>query len=200
MNPPCTCTTPFGLPVVPEVYRMNSGSSASMSSAGHSGGNFIKLAEIDFARAGRLEGFGIAGEDDDFLDKLQPVERFIDNALQRHRLAATEACIADDDDFGLRILDAVAQRGVSEAGIDDGVDRADASAGQHGDHAFERQRHVDDNAIALLHAKRLQAVRKAADIAIELAVGDDALAAIFGQPDESNLVAVCASWRGDRER
>ena len=32
--PPRTCTTPLGLAVVPEVYRMNNGSSAFMTSVG----------------------------------------------------------------------------------------------------------------------------------------------------------------------
>ena len=112
---------------------MNSGSSASISSAGHSGGKLHQLAEIDFARAGRLEVPGIAREDDNLLDEFQSVERFVDNALQRTRLAAAEAGIAGNDDFRLRVFDAVAQRGVAQSGIDHGVDGADARAGQHRD-------------------------------------------------------------------
>ena len=53
-----------------------------------------------------------------------------------------------------------------------------------------RQRHVDDNAVALLHAQRLQAIGEAADIAIQLAIGDDALGAVFAQPDEGGAVGV----------
>ena len=35
--PPVVCTMPFGFPVVPDVYRMNSMSSASIGSAGQEG-------------------------------------------------------------------------------------------------------------------------------------------------------------------
>ena len=134
--------------------------------------------------------FRIAGEDDNLLDDLQSVERFIDDALQRNGLAATEACVADNDNVRLRVFDAVAQRGVAQAGVDHGVDRADARARQHRDDALQRERHVDDDTIALLHAERLQPIREAADVAIKLAVSNEPLGAIFRQPDECNSVAV----------
>ena len=60
---------------------------------------------------------------------------------------------------------------------------------QHGNCTLDRQRHVDDDAIALAHVQRLETVCEAAYLAMKLAVGDDALAAVFAQPDEGSAVA-----------
>ena len=81
------------------------------------------------------------------------------------------------------------KRGVAQPGIDDRMNRADAGAGQHGHRAFDRQRHVDDDAIALHHSERFQAIGEAADHAVQLAIGDDAFAAILAKPDESGAIA-----------
>ena len=78
---------------------------------------------------------------------------------------------------------------MAQAGIDDGVNRADTGAGQHGDHAFDGQGHIDDYPVAFHHAQRFQTVGEPAHHAIELAIGDDALAAVFAQPNESGAVA-----------
>ena len=66
----------------------------------------------------------------------------------------------------------------------------DASARQHGDDAFQRQRHVDDDTIAFLHAQRLQPVGEAAYVPVELPVGNKPLLAILGEPDESHPITV----------
>ena len=169
MYPPCTCTTPFGLPVVPGGVEDEQRIFGVHVFGRTFGRKLHQLAEIDFARAGGLKGFGIAREDDDLLDRLQSVERLIHNAFQRNRLAAAEAGVADDDDLAPARLRCGRAARCAQSGVDHRVDRSDARASQHGDHALKRQRHVDDDAVALLHAQRLQSVGKAADIAIELA-------------------------------
>ena len=78
---------------------------------------------------------------------------------------------------------------MTESGIDHRMDGSDAGAGEHRNRTFDGQRHVDHYAIPFNHAERLQAIREAADQAIELVVGDDALAAVFAQPDEGSAVA-----------
>jgi acetyl-CoA synthetase len=65
-----------------------------------------------------------------------------------------------DHRHGAGILDAVAQRLRREAAEHHRVRRADARAGLHCHHAFDRHRHVDDDAVALLHTARLQRVRQ----------------------------------------
>ena len=155
------------------------------------GGTFWReleqVVEIDFARGGDF-GFG-ARIDDDFLDEVERFQSFVDDGLEGDGFAAAEADVAGDDDFRLRVGDAVAKRGVSQAGVDDGMNCADAGAGQHGHCAFDGERHVDDDAVALDHSQGLQAIGEAADLAVELAVGDDALGAVLAQPDEGGAIA-----------
>ena len=140
------------------------------------------------SRGARDFGFG-ARVDDYFFDAVERFESFVDDGFQGDGFAAAVADVAGDHDFRLRIGDAVAERGVSESGIDDGMNRADAGAGQHGHGAFDGERHVDDDAVTLDDAQRLQAVGEAADHAVELAVGDDALGAVFAEPDEGGAIA-----------
>src|SRR4029077_20319120 len=97
-----------------------------------------------------------------FLDEVEGIEGFVDDRPEGNGLSSAETDVAADDDLCLRIHDAVAQGGMAEPGIDDGVDGADARAGQHGDGALDRQRHVDDDAIALAHVERLEAGGEAA--------------------------------------
>ena len=82
------------------------------------------------------------------------------------------------------------------------VDRADARAGEHRDRQLGNQRHVDRDAIALLHAERLQDVRELAHLAVQVAVGQRPAVARLPFPDDRRLVAAprCqsagrGSWR-----
>jgi hypothetical protein len=104
-----------------------------------------------FARGGDF-GFG-ARIDDYFLDGIERFQSFVDNGFERDGFAAAEADVAGDDNFGLSIGDTVAERGVSQAGVDDGMDCSDAGAGQPGHCTFDGERHVDDDAVALDHSQ-----------------------------------------------
>jgi hypothetical protein len=90
--------------------------------------------------------------------------RLVDDGLQRHVLAAA-ALLVGGDHGRAGILDAVAQALGGEAAEHHRVGGADAGAGLHGDHAFDGHRHVDDDAVALLDALRLQRVGELADAA-----------------------------------
>jgi len=147
---------------------------------------FEQVVEVDFA--GRVDFGFSAGIDNDFFDAVEGFQSFVDDGLESDGLAAAIADVSGDDNFRLRVGDAVAQRGVSESGVTDGGDGADAGAGQHRDCAFNGERHVDDDAVALDYAQRLQAVGEAADLAVELAVGDDALGAVLAEPDEGGAI------------
>jgi len=67
-----------------------------------------QLAEVDFARACCFKALGIARKHDNFFDALQSIESFIDDALQRNRLAAAESGIANNDNPGTGIFYAIA--------------------------------------------------------------------------------------------
>ena len=87
--------------------------------------------------------------DDDVLDRRRVRERLVGHLLERHDLAAAIAAVGGDEQRGLRVVDAIAQRLGAEAAEDDAVDRADARAREHRDRELGNQRHVERDAIAL---------------------------------------------------
>ena len=76
---------------------------------------FEEIVEIDFTRAGDF-GF-CARVDDDFFDEVDAVEGFVDDGLESDGLAAPVAHVSGDNNFGLRVGDAIAKRCVSESGV-----------------------------------------------------------------------------------
>src|SRR5581483_7353404 len=127
-----------------------------------------QFIEINFARAGAFSG--AARIHDNLLDEIQRVNGFVENGFQGNNFAAAETDVAGDHDPGLRVLDAFAKRGVTEASVHDRVDGTDAGTCQHRDYAFNRERHVNDNAVAFFDAERFQSVGKAAHHAMKLLV------------------------------
>ena len=103
--------------------------------------------------------------------------------------AAPEAAVGGDEQPGLLVVDAIAQRLGAEAAEHDAVHRADARAGEHRDGQLGDERQVDGDAIALLDAERLQDVGELADFAVEIEVGQGAAIARLAFPDERGLVA-----------
>ena len=132
---------------------------------------------------------GCARKHDNLLNKVHAIESLVDNWLQRHRLAAAETDIARDHDLRLGVVDAVAQRGVAEAGINNRMNGTDTRAGQHGNDALHGERHVDDDAVALADAEGFEPIRETAHLPVELAVGNDFFRAILAQPDEGGAIA-----------
>src|SRR5262249_15457904 len=72
---------------------------------------------------------------------------------------------------------------------DDGMDRADASASEHGDRQLRNHREVEGDPIAFLHSEFTQDVSELADLAVEVAVRQRPLVARLALPDERRLVA-----------
>src|SRR6185503_16955519 len=98
--------------------------------------------------------------------------------------------------------DATGDRVRREAAEDDRMDRADARACEDGDRRLRDHRHVDGDAVAFLDAARLQDVGKAADLGVQLLVGellvvlrivafpeDGGLVTAFGQMTVNTVVA-----------
>ena len=109
--------------------------------------------------------------------------------LQRDRLAAAQALIGGDDVVGGAVDDARGQGVGREAAEDDGMNRADARAGEHGVGGLDDHGHVDRDAIALLDALLQHRVGKAADFAVQLAVADlQIVRRIVALPDDGGLV------------
>src|SRR6185369_94825 len=72
-NPPVECWTPLGLPVEPEVYRMNSGCSAPTGSGLHSEDwPFSASVKVLSRPATILHGVGVRMNTSTFLSVVQP--------------------------------------------------------------------------------------------------------------------------------
>ncbi len=172
---------------------MNSGCSAPTHSGSHVSACFAdELVQPQVAR--RLERDVAAGApvDDDVADALAAAhaERLVDDRLERQVLAAARLLVGGDHRDRAGVDDALLQRLRREAAEHDRVRRADARAGLHRDHAFDRHRHVDEDAIALPDAERLEPVGEPAHAVIELPVGDLRHRAVVGLEDDRDLVRV----------
>ena len=116
-------------------------------------------------RAGALD-------DDDMIDAAGLGDRRIGIGFQRHLAAAAQAFVGGDDDVRLAILDAAGKRIRREAAEHHGMDGADAGAGQHGVGRFRNHRQIDGDAVALLDVAVAQDIGEAADLVVQLLIGD----------------------------
>ena len=95
--------------------------------------------------------------------------------------------------LALRVIDTIAKRLRTESAEHDAVWRADARAREHRDRQLGHERHVNRDAVALLDAERFQNVRKRADLAIEIEVGQRPAIAGLTFPDDGGFVAARGS-------
>ncbi|MCY1231738.1 hypothetical protein D9M72_441980 [compost metagenome] len=100
------------------------------------------------------------------------INRLVGVVLERHGLTAANPFIAGDDKRGLAIDYAACQGLWRKASEDDRMHRTYAGAGKHRIGGFGDHRHVDGDTVALLDAVLLHNVRHAADVHVELEVGD----------------------------
>src|SRR5215469_15091694 len=89
----------------------------------------------------------------DPLDTWAGVQYAFDILFERDGIAAVIASVPGDQQARAAVDDAVAQRFGAVAAIHDGVDGAQASAGEDGDGEFRYHGQVDGNAITRLHAQ-----------------------------------------------
>ena len=109
-------------------------------------------------------------EDDALLDGRRLRQGGIDVLLERHDLAAPPAAVGGDDQPGLGVVVAVGDGVGAEAAEDDGVHRADAGTGEHGDGQLGDHRHVDGDAVAGLDAQSFEHVGELADFAVQILI------------------------------
>ena len=96
----------------------------------------------------------------------------IDDHLRRDSLTAAPALVGGDDDARLAVLNTVAERLGGEAGKDDGMDGADASAGEEGSRGLPRHGEIDRDRVSLFDAEPFERVRDGAYFAEQFGVGD----------------------------
>lgn len=134
-------------------------------------------------------------EHEDVLDDRAVLDGVVRELLDRDALAAAAALVGGDDDAGLAVVDTVAEGLGREAGEDDGVDGADAGAGEEGGDGLPGHGQVDRDGVALLDTPGLEHVCDAADFAEELAVADlGAFTGLISLVDDRGLENTVSRW------
>ncbi len=105
------------------------------------------------------------------------LDRFVEQRLVGHGAADLDAAAGGENDFRLGVVDAGGQLLGGETAEHHRVDGADAGAGQHAHHRFRHHRHVEDDAVALLHAEVAQHGAKQLHLGQQAAVGEGLLLA-----------------------
>ena len=131
-----------------------------------------------------------AAYDEHVLDARGVLDRLVDRGLERHGRATAILPVGRDDELGLRVVDARAQRFGGEPGEDDGVRGADACAREHGHDSLGDHRQVDRHAVPRGDAELGEGVRGLAHLALQLGVGDVARVPGLALEVQGHLVAV----------
>jgi hypothetical protein len=92
--------------------------------------------------------------------------------LERNRAAASDALVGGDQVGGVAVQDAPGQGIRREAAEDHGMDRPDARAGQHGKGDLRDHGEIDRDPVARRDPVGGHGVGQAADLFVDLAVGD----------------------------
>ncbi|MPM59419.1 hypothetical protein SDC9_106261 [bioreactor metagenome] len=116
------------------------------------------------------------------------LDGLVQQRLVGHDLAAARARVGRHDHGRLGILDARGQRGRRKTAEHHRVDGANARAGQHGKCGFGDHRHVDQHAITLLDAQRLQAGSHALHFLVQFGVAIGALGVGFGGDGDQRVL------------
>ena len=136
-----------------------------------------------------VDGCGVAHAADhhDMFDRRRAGHRIVGVSLQRDDVTPPPSTVRGDEDFRLRVVDAVAQRLGGEPAEDHGVGSPNAGTGQHSDRQFGDHRQVDRDAIAPLDPQAFQDVGELADLPQQIAVGQYTFVAGLTLPDDSCL-------------
>ena len=150
------------------------------------------------AAGDHVDGRAGALVDDDVLDGGAGGQGFVDGVLELDLVAAAVAGVLRDDGDAAAVVDAVGDGVGGESAEDDGVDGADAGAGEQGDGQLGRHAHVDGDAVAFLDAEGLERVGELLHFDVQLGVGEAADFAGLAFPDDGGLVARARRGRGGR--
>ena len=100
-----------------------------------------------------VDGGAGAFVDDDVFYAGTGFKRFFDGGKKFDFGAAAIGSILGDDGGGAAVVNAIDEGVGGESAEDDGVRRADAGAGQHGDGQLRSHAHVDGDTVAFFYAK-----------------------------------------------
>ena len=92
-----------------------------------------------------------------------------------HDATRLETAARRQDDLGLAVVNPDSEFACGEATEHDGMNGADARAGEHGDDRFRHHRHIEDDAIALADAEVAQHAAEHLRLSQQAMIGDGAL-------------------------
>ena len=128
-------------------------------------------------------------DNDHGLDAAHFLNRRIDISLEGNFPAATKTLVRGDNDVGFGVRDAAGDGLGREAAEHDGMDGANARAGEHRIGHLGNHGQVDRDPIALLDAVAFQHIGEKSDATRELSIGDvGGLRGIVAFPDDRRLV------------
>ena len=104
-------------------------------------------------------------------------DRFVEQRLVIHDAAWFEAAACGENDLRRGVVNAGGEFARRETAEHDRVDGADAGAGKHRDHRFRHHRHVENDAIAFLHAEVAQHAAEHLRFGQQAVIGDGAFCA-----------------------
>jgi hypothetical protein len=129
-----------------------------------------------------------APHDKDRVHAAQAGKGLVDLRLEREDRAAAPTAVGRDHGRAAAVFDALLERLRAKSPEDNRVPRANARAGQHGDGCLGNHRHVDRDAIALLHAAALERVGKSADLDMQFLIAERACVARLAFEDQRRLL------------
>jgi hypothetical protein len=147
-----------------------------------------RIVEPDVTAGGHVDISAGAANDDLVGGGGRFGHRFIGDALEGHDLATAVAAVGGDEQFGVEFVHAVGEGVGAEAGEDDGVEGADAGAGEHEDDEFGDHGQVEGDGVALLDTEITEYGGAAIDLAVEAGVGQRAGVAGLAFPVDRDLV------------
>src|SRR5215213_10802171 len=100
------------------------------------------------------------------------LEGLVSVGLEGRHLAASGPAVGGDEDLGLAVVDAVAQRVGRESAEHDGVGCPYAGTGQHGYRQLGDHGQINCYRVAFLHSKAFEHVGELLDLGLELGVGE----------------------------
>ena len=115
-------------------------------------------------------------------------ECFVDGGFERDDTAASPSAVCGDDAIDFGIVNALDDGVCGESAKYDGVDGADACAGEHCDGKLGNHRHVDSDAVAFFDVECFESVCESTDASVQFLVGEDDLVAGLAFPDDGGFV------------
>ena len=167
------CTTPFGLPVDPDVYscadqRENRSTTSAQTTYVENEERVLGADWLGRAVRWNLRSLDVpplvatlspwyllagAAEDQDVLDERALLECGVDNDLGCDRFSSTSAFVSCDDNSRAAVGNTVAQRLGAETGKYDAVDSTNSRTSEEGGRSLPGHRKIDRNDVAFLDAE-----------------------------------------------